>query len=129
MRAKGFTLVELLVAVVLTAVGIVAMIGALSGMTRAQTAVNERDTVFQLAQEKYDEVIATGAYETETGGEFEGEHAGRYSWTLEVLDTGTESLQSVRLTVAPTNGTGRQAMVEGLIMTPPETTAPAGGAN
>ncbi len=127
MRAKGFTLVELLVAVVLTAVGIVSMVGALSGMTRAQTAVNERDTVFELAQEKYDELVATGAYETETDGDFEGRYAGRYSWSLEVIDTGTESLQSIRLTVSPVSGDGRQAVVEGVVMTPPESTTPVGG--
>lgn len=127
-RAKAFTLVELLVGVVLTGIGVVSMVGALSGMTRAQIALEDRELVYQLAQDKYDEIVATGLYETETGGEFEGKYAGVYSWSLEVVESGTQYVQSLRLTVTPVQGSGREAVIEGLVMNPPETTtAPAGG--
>lgn len=126
MRAKAFTLVELLVAISLTAIGIVAMVGALSGMTRAQSALEDQERVYRLAEEKYDELVATGAWEIESEGEFDGANAGEYSWSLEVVDTGVESLSGLRLTVSPVSGNRRSAVIEGLVLTPPQTTEPGG---
>lgn len=90
-------------------------------MTRLQATAQSRDTLARLAQEKFDELRATRAYESETEGSFDGAYANTYDWSCEVVQTGTENLIGLRVTATQRD---RQVSttVEGLIFEPPVTT-------
>jgi len=68
---RGFTLVELLVAVVLLATGLVAAATAISAVTRAQASALRRTTAARLAEAKLTEIQAAGI----TSGTAEGSFA------------------------------------------------------
>jgi len=121
-RTKGFTIVEVVVATVLIVVGITALMRGLGAVDKATAALLEKDKVSRLAQQKLDEVIATEEYKTATQGSFDSPDE-KYSWTLENVATGVESLVGLRLTVTDsTRANGRTGVAETLKYEPPTTT-------
>ncbi|MDI9641099.1 prepilin-type N-terminal cleavage/methylation domain-containing protein [Kamptonema cortianum] len=96
---RGFTLVEVLVAVFMLGVGIVALVGALSGLTRAEVAVGDKDIVNRLAHEKLNEMLATQEWKTQTGGTFDDDRYSDFSWTSEQQAMSTDGLTLVEVTV------------------------------
>jgi prepilin-type N-terminal cleavage/methylation domain-containing protein len=107
-RNWGFTLVELLVATVLLAVGLAAVAAAFSAATRAQAAALRTTTAARLAQAKLAEIEATG---TTSGGE-EGTFAeletdqtpgsgdlGDYSYRWEVATDDSAGLARAQVSV------------------------------
>lgn len=121
-RTKAFSIVEVVIATVLIVVGITALMRGLGGIDRATTALLEKDKVSRLAQQKLDEVVATEEYKTATQGSFDAPDE-KYSWTLENVATGVESLVGLRLTVTDsTRANGRTGVAETLKYEPPTTT-------
>ncbi|ARU40623.1 hypothetical protein CCB80_05500 [Armatimonadetes bacterium Uphvl-Ar1] len=100
---RGFTLVEVLVAAVLLAVGITALVGAISGLMRAERAVAEKDFIDRIAHEKLQELIATQAWQSEAGGTFDDERLRDYTWSLQESNVGVENLTGLTLTVSSQN--------------------------
>lgn len=98
-KLSGLTLVEVLVATVLVAVGVVALVGALRGFTKAEIAVNDRELASRLAHDKLDEVVATEDYLNSSSGSFSDPNAEGYTWRAEEIETGTQGLTDVRVTV------------------------------
>jgi len=114
---RGFTLVEVLVAVFMLGVAFTALVGALSGLTRAERAVQEKDLVDRLATRKLEELIATEAWRSESGGSFDEARHSDYTWSLEQVDTGVPNVVGLRLEVTSLNK--GEASAETLLYDPP----------
>ena len=112
-------------AIFLIGVTVVGMVGAMSGLVRAETAAKEKELASRLAEDKLDELIATEAWQTDTGGDFTDEPFTDYSWELEEVPTGTEGLTGLRVTVTSTKHRG--ATSETIVFEPTATAAPATG--
>lgn len=116
---SAFTLVEVLVALFITAVAIVGLTASLASLSRAEQSVVAKDELSLLAIEKLEELISTQDYRSTAGGSFTDPRYENYSWTVEELQTGIETVTMIRVTVtAPRNLT---ATAERLIYDFPET--------
>jgi len=121
-RTRGFSVVEVVIATVLIVVGVTALMRAMGGLDKATAALMEKDKVTRLANQKLDEIIATEEYKTATQGTFDVPDD-KYTWTLENVATGVESLVGLRITVADsTRPNGRTGVAETLKYEPPTTT-------
>lgn len=103
MAKRAFTLVEVLVATVMVAVGVAGLVGALSGFTKTEYNIRERETLSRLVHDKLDEMVATQGYLSQTGGSFEGDEFVNYTWTVEEIQTGISGLVAIRVTVTSPN--------------------------
>jgi prepilin-type N-terminal cleavage/methylation domain-containing protein len=122
---RGFTLVEVLVAAVLLAVGITALVGAISGLMRAERAVAEKDFIDRIAHEKLQELIATQAWQSEAGGTFDDERLRDYTWSLQETNVGVENLTGLTLTVSSQNK--GENSISTIVFTAPAPTGTAEG--
>lgn len=107
-------------AIFLIGVVVVSMMGAMSSLARAESAAKEKELASRLAEDKLDELIATEAWQTDTGGDFTEEPFTDYSWELEEVATGTEGLTGLRVTVTSTKHRG--ATAETIVYEPTATT-------
>lgn len=122
---RGFTIVEVLMAVFVLAVGVTGLVGAISGLARAESRIAERDLIDRIAHEKLGELIATQAWQTEAGGSFDDPRYDDYTWTVEEANVGIENLTGITFTVDSTNkGTYTLSTV---VFTPPAVTGDGAG--
>jgi Tfp pilus assembly protein PilV len=114
-RARAaFTLIEALVAVALTAIGVVAVMGGMGALTRV-----EKERMQRLAIDKYHELSATGD-RTTSNGDFSDRNETRYVWTAAVEPTGVENLDQLTVTVRLTGADReREEVVSGLVYQAP----------
>lgn len=121
---KGFTLVEVVVSVALLAIGIVVALGSLSAMTKTEVKLRKTEEMNRLAVQKIEEVLAVGnATTAETSGTFDDYGYTGYEWSLEVAPSGTENLDTVRVTVTEASANSSSGVsVSSLLHTPPSTT-------
>lgn len=132
MRKRGYTLIEALVSAVLLAVGIVSGLSAMSNMTRTEGKARETQLFWKIAQEKFDEVRATGDIDfAPVDGTFEEPDRAGISWSVETEPSDVENLTTVRVQVYRTSeGEDSGITLSTLIFVQPEVTEPAaGGAN
>lgn len=115
-RATGFTLLEVLVAVAILAIAMVAILKANVQNLDALTESRETSTASLLAASKLAEVEAAGAANwTEFQGDF-GEDYPDYTWEVETTRTEVEGLMCVVVTVQRSGGSGENAVrIEELI--------------
>ncbi len=109
-RKRGFTIVEALVAVVLTGIGVAASVNGLASLTKAQALAIERERMSRLAVMKLDDLIATGQI-TNVGGTFEEMGDERFLWEASVSTTGVENLSQLTVSVRLAETSGRSAEV------------------
>jgi prepilin-type N-terminal cleavage/methylation domain-containing protein len=121
---KGFTLVEVVVSVALLAIGIVVALGSLSAMTKTEVKLRKTEEMNRLAVQKIEEVLAVGnATTAETSGTFDDYGYTGYEWSLEVAPSGTENLDTIRVTVTEASANSSAGVsVSSLLYTPPSTT-------
>lgn len=121
---KGFTLVEVVVSVALLAIGIVVSLGSLSAMTKTEVKLRKTEEMNRLAVQKIEEVLAVGnATTAETSGTFDDYGYTGYEWSLEVAPSGTENLDTIRVTVTEASANSSAGVsVNSLLYTPPSTT-------
>lgn len=132
MRKRGYTLIEALVSAVLLAVGIVSGLSAMSNMTRTEGKARETQLFWKIAQEKFDEVRATGDIDfAPVDGTFEEPDRAGISWSVSTEPSDVENLTTVRVQVYRTSeGEDSGITLSTLIFVQPEVTEPAaGGAN
>lgn len=121
---KGFTLVEVVVSVALLAIGIVVSLGSLSAMTKTEVKLRKTEEMNRLAVQKIEEVLAVGnATTAETSGTFDDYGYTGYEWSLEVAPSGTENLDTIRVTVTEASANSSAGVsISSLLYTPPSTT-------
>ncbi|MCX6341988.1 MAG: prepilin-type N-terminal cleavage/methylation domain-containing protein [Fimbriimonadales bacterium] len=121
---KGFTLVEVVVSVALLAIGIVVSLGSLSAMTKTEVKLRKTEEMNRLAVQKIEEVLAVGnATTAETSGTFDDYGYTGYEWSLDVAPSGTENLDTIRVTVTEASANSSAGVsVSSLLYTPPNTT-------
>lgn len=118
---RGFTLIEVLAAVVIVGIGIAAVMGGFGALSQTQRRIIERETIERLAQSKLKEIAATREYDSVTEGDFSGEGLPDYSWSAATQESGVENLQHLRVTVELDNS-DLTASAETLVFTPPAPT-------
>jgi general secretion pathway protein I len=98
-RQHGFTLLELMVALAVLAVGIVGLMRAVSQGSAATAQIRDVTTAMSLAQMKLEE-LANNVAEApkESSGEF-GEVAPGFSWRAAAEDTDVEGLKKIVVNV------------------------------
>ena len=98
--AKGFTLIEVLVAIVLVAIGVTGTLGALSAMAQSKVRLQQSQLMQKLANDKLAEVIATGdVFNGTASGTFDSPGAENMTWSSEDGSTGVENLDAITVTV------------------------------
>lgn len=103
-RRRGFTMVEAIVSIALAGMGVAAVVGALGSINLAEANALEREHMQQLAIDKYDELVATGDYNTITSGDFQDRSEDSYDWSADVVTTGVEGLDELTVTVKRSAG-------------------------
>jgi general secretion pathway protein I len=123
-RRAGFTLIEMVVATVLLALGVVGALACISSATRSTSISSEYTTAALLAQQRIAELEA--APDQVQGGEQNGDFGEQYpTFTYrQQVETGTVgSLMRVNLTIEWRSGARpRQAQFATYILIPPEET-------
>ena len=100
-KDAGFTLIEVMVALVVAALALVAVMASISQMIDAATAMRERTYASWIAQNKIVELRLADAEPevSETSGEIE--FAGlEWAWTATISETGVEFLYRVDVGVS-----------------------------
>jgi type II secretory pathway pseudopilin PulG len=117
----GFTLVEAVAAIAIVGVGVTSAMAGLAAMTKSDRLIREREILQRLAVQKYEELVATGQFETaELSGDFADQYVDDYEWVASVEPSGEENLEIVTVTVTRLGDSeGPQASVDGLLFNPP----------
>lgn len=124
MARRAFTVVEALVAATLLGVGMAACVAGLGSLTRAHSRMVDRQFAHRMAHAKYDELVATGEWQTATDGTFETPGADGLRWEASVEPTTVDGLASFRLTVRhETRESSPSATVVGVVQLPTGTEA------
>ncbi|MGQ9523389.1 MAG: type IV pilus modification PilV family protein [Armatimonadota bacterium] len=98
-RPAGFTLLEMLVAMVLLTVGITGTMGALSGILQGARLADDYTTASLLAQSRLTELEQVdGLVEGTAEGDFGEDYPG-WRWEQEVIQAESEGLLQVTVTV------------------------------
>jgi general secretion pathway protein I len=121
-KTRGFTLIEMVVATVLLALGVVGTLACISSATRSTSISSEYTTAALLAQQKISELQAQP--EQVQGGEQTGDFGEEYpnfSWQLQVDSGVIASLFRATLIVEWRSGTrARRAQFVTYLLSPPE---------
>jgi prepilin-type N-terminal cleavage/methylation domain-containing protein len=120
-RRRGFTLVEAVASIALVGIGVTSAMGGLAAMAKTDRQIQEREVLQRLAVQKYEELIATGQFETaELSGDFADRNIEEYEWAASVEPSGEENLEVITVTVNRVGDVeGPQASVDGLLFNPP----------
>jgi general secretion pathway protein I len=114
---SGFTLIEVLVAVAILAIAMVAILKANVQNLDALTKSREMTTASLLAASKLAEIEAAGvANWGESQGDF-GEDYPEFTWQVETTSTEVEGLERIAVIVQRSGGvTGREVRIEELML-------------
>lgn len=93
---RGFTMVEIVVAIALLGVGITAAVACIGSASQASARAEEFTAVQLLAREKLAELELKGAAEGEDHGDF-GDNRPGYAWQTSVTSADVSGLSRVRL--------------------------------
>ncbi|NHA14462.1 type II secretion system minor pseudopilin GspI [Thioalkalivibrio sp. XN279] len=100
-RGRGFTLLEVMVALAIVSIGLIAAFNAVIQMAHSTTTLRERAFADWIAMNQLTELRVTGEFPDV--GRFDGdvEFAGReWRWEASVSETGVEDLRRVDISVA-----------------------------
>ena len=115
---------EVLAAIVLLTVGVIALSNAMAGLARAENVMVDSDKVNRLAKQKLDELVASGDFST-TSGSFD-QPSDNFDWTLTQSDTGVTDLTGYSVKVKDhTGNVAREGYAETLVYLSTQTTTGA----
>jgi prepilin-type N-terminal cleavage/methylation domain-containing protein len=121
----GFTLIEVLVAIVLIGIGVSTLVGGLASLTSSYRRTIEKERLVQMAHQKLDELVGTGDWVNVSEGEYEEEWLDNFEWSLETETTSIEGLEWIRVTVTQTGPSAeRSESAEALVYRAVTTTVP-----
>jgi prepilin-type N-terminal cleavage/methylation domain-containing protein len=120
---RGFTLVEVLVAAAVLAIGISAGVRTLGVMARASAAAADRETAVRLAEQRLATLEAIdGAAAGDAEGQFEEEP--RFRWQQHVTAASTTGVLEATVTITwPEGALTRRFAVTTYLLDPSQTTA------
>ena len=125
---RGFSLIEAMVAVAVTGIGVTAALGGMRSLARAEYKATRTEIMQRLAFQKYDEVIATGEVNTAPlEGDFRDLNVDGYEYRVEVEQSGVENLAVVVVRVNPVGEEDNYVVAKGLQFQPPPPTQEGGG--
>ncbi len=132
LRIRGFSLVEAIASIGILSIGIVAVMGGLGAMARAESRIRQVEKMTSLAQHKYDELVATSASLTgNQSGDFSDQNLQNFNWSATIDQTGVTNLVALTVTVTSSSDSSASSPtghVSGLLYQPPTTsTTTAGG--
>lgn len=96
-------MVEVLASIALLTVGIVAALGAIGQMTKAEAHMRESERMRRLADQKLAELIGTGEYQYVGDGDFTDQNEDRYLFAVSIEPTGVEGMEVVTVVVTRAN--------------------------
>jgi type II secretion system protein I len=109
-RQSGFTLLELMVALVILALGIVGLMRAVSQGMAATAQIRDVTTATTLAQMKMEELASHVAdLPAESSGDF-GDEAPAFSWRATAESTDIEGLKRITVVVLWQRGNRQQSV-------------------
>lgn len=119
---RGFTLVEMIVATVILAVGIAGAVATFGAISRASGTAAEYDQAALLAERRLAEIETLDETPTDQdSGDFGEDYPG-YKWEQEVLSTEYDDLIEVRVTVTWGNNEPRHHIDVSTYMKPVDST-------
>ena len=119
MARRGFTLIEVLVAILLVAVAVVAALKGIRALGDADQKAKRADMLQELALEKLNELEATESPNSfDTSGDFSDRNHPEITWSLDMEQSDTQNLDEATMKV--TMGKDSQSLKE-LIYVPPTT--------
>jgi prepilin-type N-terminal cleavage/methylation domain-containing protein len=122
---SGFTLIEVMVAIVLIGIAVSALVGGLATLTNVNRRSVEKERLVQMAHQKLDELLGTGDWTSVSEGEYEEEWLENFEWSSETETTSVEGLEWLRVTVTQTGPSAeRSESVETLVYRAATTTVP-----
>ncbi|NLB95910.1 MAG: prepilin-type N-terminal cleavage/methylation domain-containing protein [Armatimonadetes bacterium] len=105
---RGFTLIEMIVATLVLAMGIAGALATFGAISRASGMAAEYDQAALLAERRLAEIAVLGVSElTEESGDF-GDEAPGWQWEQELLETEIEGVIELRVTVRWESGNRRR---------------------
>ena len=126
MRARGFTLLEVLIALAFAAVALIALFGAAAATVRTTSALRDRTFAHLVASNVLAELRASERWPAVGAFEGDARQAGRdWHWRVEVKATEDADVRRIELTVDDAEHE-RAAALAGFIGRP-QPRAPAGG--
>ena len=118
-RQRGFTLLEVLVALAIAALALGSVAAAISQMVQAATAMEQRTYASWIAQNRIAELRLANVVPEVSEDSDEVEYAGReWTWTASISETGVENLFRVDVDVSLTDSEGVIRTVTGFIGEP-----------
>ncbi len=116
---RGFTLVEVVVALALVGVGLTAVSASLAAITRAYGALQTSDRVHRAAVSAYEEIVSR---DEPTGDALDGTMLvdGRTEvvWTAQVDTTALADVERVTVTAHPAGRDEPSVVISGVFVTP-----------
>jgi len=100
-KQRGFTLIEMMIALTILALVVAAVSQALAQSLSLAHRIKEETTLSLLAQSKMAEIESAREMPVSDRGTFSGEFS-HYAWQVTVNDSGLSSLQKVEVTVRDT---------------------------
>lgn len=98
-RRSGFTLIEVLVALIIFTVAIFSIMQGLTETLAIESSLGERQRALMFAENIMEEIKYSGEFEEgEEEGEFDGDAAG-FKWATNIVETDTLGLMEVTVTV------------------------------
>lgn len=98
-RCRGYSLLELVLAISIFSVGVVGAMELFGGGLRSSAASSDYTQAVFLAQGLVEGTLAEGFFTADSdSGDFGADHP-KHSWTLDVEETDTEGLYAVTATV------------------------------
>lgn len=120
---SGFTLIEVLGAIVIMALVVVGSMKALQQVTLTEAKAESHDFLQGLAQSKYQELVATADLtQSSFSGDFSDRGLDDYSYQATLQATGTTSVDSLQVTISNSQDSTQTAEEDGLVFVAPTQT-------